>query len=417
MLDILLRILAQGYEFFLKKLEIMDLIVMTAGLIVNIVVVATYDGSSQKKQAAKIVILPRLFRVINLVRTIRILRHREHIKTGSRHLVGQNKKRTIGNGFDLDLCEISSRIIAMSFPSKGKAAFFRNDIVDVAHYLDLTYGEHYRVYNLCSERFYDTSYFHNRVERITIDDHNVPRINDMIRMADSVTEWFEENDANVIAVHCKGGKGRTGTMISVALLKTGVCQTATEALTLFAEGRTDLRHGKTYQGVETPSQTRYVGYYDKILHVYNHKLPPIKYLRLQTITITAIATVGNGNGSDLYFTVGNYDELLGKYYLNSQNPSDGHSCTNEYNGQEDKTTISNIGLPLLKNDVKIMFYSTNKRVPRNYDDCAFYFWFNTSFIENHLLLLTREELDNPHKSKTWRIFRENFSVQLRFTDE
>jgi len=72
MLDILLRILAQGYkeniliikkdyfvffprrrEFFHKKLEIMDLIVMTAGLIVNIVVVSTYDGTSQKKQAAK----------------------------------------------------------------------------------------------------------------------------------------------------------------------------------------------------------------------------------------------------------------------------------------------------------------------------------------------------------------------------
>ncbi len=45
-------------------------------------------------------------------------------------------------------------------------------------------------------------------------------------MGNSVTEWFEEDKENVIAVHCKGGKGRTGTMISVALLKTEVCQTA-----------------------------------------------------------------------------------------------------------------------------------------------------------------------------------------------
>ncbi|CAF3805739.1 unnamed protein product, partial [Adineta steineri] len=209
----------------------------------------------------------RLFRLVHIIRTIRILQHREHFKTGSRHLVGQNKKRTIGNGFDLDLCAISDRIIAMSFPSKGKDAFFRNDIVDVGHYLDITYGNHYRVYNLCSERFYDTTFFHNRVERILIDDHNVPRLNDMIRMADSVTAWFEENEKNVIAVYCKGGKGRTGTMISVALLRTGICETAEKALDLFAEGRTDLRHGKQYQGVETPSQTRYVGYYDKILHI------------------------------------------------------------------------------------------------------------------------------------------------------
>ncbi len=61
-------------------------------------------------------------------------------------------------------------------------------------------------------------------------------------------------------------------------------------MALFAEGRTDLRHGKTYQGVETPSQTRYVGYYEKILHVYNHQMPPTKFLKLKSIIITAIAS-------------------------------------------------------------------------------------------------------------------------------
>ena len=61
---------------------------------------------------SRAIILPRIFRVINLVRTIRILRHREHFKTSSRHLVGQNKKRTIGNGFDLDLCCISGMFIS-----------------------------------------------------------------------------------------------------------------------------------------------------------------------------------------------------------------------------------------------------------------------------------------------------------------
>lgn len=37
-------------------MEILDLVVMTAGLIVNIVIVATFDGQpDQKKQAAKFV--------------------------------------------------------------------------------------------------------------------------------------------------------------------------------------------------------------------------------------------------------------------------------------------------------------------------------------------------------------------------
>ena len=35
-------------------MELLDLVVMTAGLIVNIIIVATYDGQpDQKKQAAK----------------------------------------------------------------------------------------------------------------------------------------------------------------------------------------------------------------------------------------------------------------------------------------------------------------------------------------------------------------------------
>ncbi|CAF0822790.1 unnamed protein product [Adineta steineri] len=415
MMDIGLRIVAQGSEFFQKKLEVFDLVVMTVGLIINIIYLI---GESQGGGEFLILIVGvRLFRLVHIIRTIRILQHREHFKTGSRHLVGQNKKRTIGNGFDLDLCAISDRIIAMSFPSKGKDAFFRNDIVDVGHYLDITYGNHYRVYNLCSERFYDTTFFHNRVERILIDDHNVPILNDMIRMAEAVTAWFEENEKNVIAVHCKGGKGRTGTMISVALLRTDICETAEKALDLFAEGRTDLRHGKQYQGVETPSQTRYVGCYDKILHIYNHEMPPTKVITLNSIVITAIVSIGNGDGSDLFFTISNYDELLGKFQLRQDNQLDTNSCKNEHNREEDKVTISDIRLSPLKGDVKIMFFSTNKKVPKNYDDCAFYFWFNTSFIENNSLLLKREELDNPHKAKTWHIFREKFSVLLTFSNE
>ncbi len=56
-------------EFFQKKLEILDLIVMTAGLVVNIVVIATYNGQGDKKtQAAKYVeILSRIFLMFILV--------------------------------------------------------------------------------------------------------------------------------------------------------------------------------------------------------------------------------------------------------------------------------------------------------------------------------------------------------------
>ena len=50
-------------------------------------------------------------------------------------------------------------------------------------------------------------------------------------------------------------------------------------------------------------------------------MPPTKVLKLKPIVITAILSnkillllgIGNGDGSDLFFTVGNYDGLLGRF--------------------------------------------------------------------------------------------------------
>ena len=52
-------------------------------------------------------------------------------------------------------------------------------------------------------------------------------------------------------------------------------------------------------------------------------------------------------------------------------------------------------------------------MPKNYEKCPFYFWFHTGFVEEGKLVLGREELDNPHKSKTWHCFRGSLKVELR----
>ena len=44
---------------------------------------------------------------------------------------------------------------------------------------------------------------------------------ELLKFVDDVREWLEKDSSNVIAVHCKGGKGRTGTMISTWLLDSG----------------------------------------------------------------------------------------------------------------------------------------------------------------------------------------------------
>ncbi|NXU60730.1 TPTE2 phosphatase, partial [Horornis vulcanius] len=95
----------------------------------------------------------------------------------------------------------TDRIIAMSFPSSGKQSFYRNpikvDILPTKFFLSET-----------CEKGYDPKYFHYRVERIFIDDHNVPALQDMLKFTASVREWMSQDEKNIIAIHCKGGKGR-----------------------------------------------------------------------------------------------------------------------------------------------------------------------------------------------------------------
>lgn len=48
----------------------------------------------------------------------------------------------------------------------------------------------------------------------------------MTEFCKDVRMWLAEDEQNVIAVHCKGGKGRTGTMICTYLIHTELFQAA-----------------------------------------------------------------------------------------------------------------------------------------------------------------------------------------------
>jgi phosphatidylinositol-3,4,5-trisphosphate 3-phosphatase/dual-specificity protein phosphatase PTEN len=64
----------------------------------------------------------------------------------------------------------------MGFPSEGKEAMIRNPMQDVQSFLEENHRQHYRVYNLCSEkdRQYDAAKFENRVASFGFEDHKAP---------------------------------------------------------------------------------------------------------------------------------------------------------------------------------------------------------------------------------------------------
>jgi len=199
-----------------------------------------------------------------------------------RALVSQNKRRFEQDGFSLDLAYITKRIIAMGFPSQGIEGVYRNNIDDVVRFMETYHADCYKVYNLCSERTYDAACkarFHGRVESFPFDDHNPPPFEMIRAFCIDASNWLHAAPQNVVAVHCKAGKGRTGVMVCALLLHLFDCSSAEEALKYFSAART--YDGK---GVTIMSQKRYVKYFAENLK-RTREIVPARLLRLRALRI------------------------------------------------------------------------------------------------------------------------------------
>eukprot|EP00900_Chrysochromulina_parva_P016388 jgi/Chrpa1/24750/Chrysochromulina_OHIO_Genome00025894-RA len=157
------------------------------------------------------------------------------------------------------------------------------------------------VYNLCSERSYEAAKFSNRVRLFPFDDHTPPPLRMILAMCANVKQFLDEDDENVVAIHCKAGKGRTGTMICAYLLFSREFATADGALDWFAFMRTHNR-----KGVTIPSQIRYVHYTEKILPLlsdFRHpRLPPANtYLR--SVHLSCVPSFDSRGSCDPYLQV------------------------------------------------------------------------------------------------------------------
>ncbi|KAM4815262.1 phosphatidylinositol 3,4,5-trisphosphate 3-phosphatase TPTE2-like [Thomomys bottae] len=405
LLDVVLQVFLKGKKhYFSDFLNITDAAITIIILFMDITYI--FFNATFFKDIQRMIVFFRLLRLITLMRIFHLATQKRHLEKLIRRLVSGNKRRYAKDGFDLDLTYITDRLVAMSFPSSGIHTFYRNPMQEVARFFNTRHPEHYFVYNLCSERSYDPKYFHHRVHRIMIEDHNVPTLEEMVSFAKEVIAWLSKDPHNIIIIHCKGGKGRTGTMISILLLATGTFLTAKDSLEYFGERRTDRNVSSQFQGVETPSQSRYVHYFDILKNVLNWEMPVKKPLKIVKFVIYSIQGVGEGNGADLKIEIIMQHKTV--FTCTRQ------TCTVVHDIDTNRAIFLVPNCPDLCDDIKVKFSSS--KLPNYYDDCAFFMWFHTSLIEKNRLYLTRADLDNPHKEKTWNIYRPDFAVDIFFEE-
>jgi phosphatidylinositol-3,4,5-trisphosphate 3-phosphatase/dual-specificity protein phosphatase PTEN len=308
--------------------------------------------------------------------------------------VSRNKRRYKDKDFDLDLSYITKRIVAMGFPSEKREALYRNPMSEVFKFFEKKHENNYYIYNLCAEkeRIYDPSKFHGRVKHFPFYDHNAPPINIIDECCKDMKQWLEDPE-HMVGIHCKAGKGRTGLIICCYLLFSGICSTSEEALTYYGNKRT-----KDGKGVTIASQKRYIKYYERVLFDMDGVIPPIQPLIMTRIRISDYPKkeiVG-----DPFINIIMDDKVAHKTSIGSISKINkkGYKADVPVNGR-------------IIGDCKIQVL-IKKRGGGKQKLC--HFWFNSAFVVDNKLVLTKSEIDVANKDKKCKIFKEDFLIEIFF---
>uniref|UniRef100_A0A8C7D4N3 Tensin 1 n=1 Tax=Oncorhynchus kisutch TaxID=8019 RepID=A0A8C7D4N3_ONCKI len=288
--------------------------------------------------------------------------------------------QAMDENYEVDLVYITERIISVSFPSGAEERSYTSNIKEVASMLASKHGEHYLLLNL-SERRNDITKLNHKVLEFGWPDHYAPALDKICSMCKAMDTWLNADQHNVVVLHNKGNRGRTGVVVAAYMHYSNISASADQALDRFAMRR--FYEDKALP-VGQPSQRRYVRYFSGLLsgHIKINNKP----LFLHHVIMHGIPNFESKGGCRPFLKI--YQAMQPVY------------TSGIYNVQGDSHTSICITIEpglLLKGDILLKCY--HKRFRSTIRDVIFRVQFHTCAIHDLGVVFGKNELDQTFKDE------------------
>ncbi|XP_051283475.1 tensin isoform X14 [Dicentrarchus labrax] len=292
----------------------------------------------------------------------------------------QSVVQAMEESYEVDLVYITERIISVCFPAGAEERSYTTNLKEVATMLRSKHGEHYLVLNL-SEWRSDLSKLNHKVLEFGWPDHHAPALDKICSMCKAIDTWLNGDPRNVVVLHNKGNRGRTGVVVAAYMHYSNISASADQALDRFAMRR--FYEDKALP-VGQPSQKRYVQYFNGLLsgHIKINNKP----LFLHHVIMHGIPNFESKGGCRPFLKI--YQAMQPVY------------TSGIYNVQGDSNTSICITIEpglLLKGDILLKCYHKRFRNPTR--DVVFRVQFHTCAIHDLGVIFGKNELDETFKDE------------------
>ncbi|XP_077159306.1 tensin-3 isoform X3 [Paroedura picta] len=283
-------------------------------------------------------------------------------------------------GYELDLTYITERIIALSFPTSCSEETYLHNLQDVTRMLKSKHGDNYLVLNL-SEKGFDLAKLNPKIMDVGWPDLHAPPLNKVCTICKAMESWLNSDSQHVVVIHCRGGKGRIGVVISSYMHFTNVSASADQALDRFAMKKF---FDDKVSALMQPSQKRYVHFLSGLLS---------GSVKMNTTPLFLHYVVLHGiPGFD---AAGVCQPFLKLYQAMQPVYTSGvYSVAPENQG---RICIAIEPAQLLKGDIMVKCYHKKYRSATR--DVIFRLQFHTGAVQGYGLMFGKEDLDNAHQDK------------------